>query len=258
MVNYLTAALLGFALNSSALSATDFQGSSWLLLGAITGVLFVVLFNWVALTTQRMGVTVASIATKVSLVIPVVLAVFLYGDTMPALKITGIVVALAAVFLSFYKGPKGIPLKGDGVLALPIVVFIGTGIIDTLIKYAQARHLAASEFGIYISYLFLVASLTGFVWFLAERMIKKRRLDLKSLIAGVFLGIPNYYSIYFLLQTFEHSGMQSSVIFPINNIGIVLVSVIIAVLVYKEKLNGFNMAGILLAVISIGLISIAT
>jgi multidrug transporter EmrE-like cation transporter len=88
-------------------------------------------------------------------------------------------------------------------------------------------------------------------------MIKKRRLDLKSLIAGVFLGIPNYYSIYFLLQTFEHSGMQSSVIFPINNIGIVLLSVVIAVLVYKEKLNGFNMAGILLAVISIGLISIA-
>ena len=257
MVNYLTAAILGFALNSSQLSFTDFQGNSWLLLGGITGVLFVVLFNWVALTTQRMGVTVASIATKVSLVIPVVLAVFLYGDTMPVLKVVGIVTEVAAVFLSFYKGPKGSPLRGDGALALPIVVFIGTGIIDTLIKYAQARYLVASEFGIYISYLFLVASLTGFAWFFVERLIKKRKLDLKSIIAGVFLGIPNYYSIYFLLQTFEHSGMQSSVVFPINNIGIVLVSVLIAVVLYKEKLNGFNMAGILLAVISIGLISLA-
>jgi len=257
MVNYLTAALLGFALNSTAIPITGFFGSSWLMIGGVTGVLFVVLFYWVALTTQRMGVTVASIATKVSLVIPVVLAVYLYGDTMPLLKMAGIAAAVIAVFLSFYKGKTGAPVKGDRVLVLPIVVFIGTGIIDTLIKYAQARYLAPHEFGIYISYLFLVASLTGFAWFLGERMIKQKKLDWKSIIAGVFLGIPNYYSIYFLLQTFEHSGLQSSVIFPVNNIGIVLVSVLIAVFAYKEKLNSFNMAGILLAVVSIGLISFA-
>ena len=94
MVNYLTAALLGLVLNGSRFSITWLMESSWLLLGGITGILFVVLFNWVALTTQRMGIAVASITTKVSLVIPVILAVFLYGDTMPGLKIAGITTAM--------------------------------------------------------------------------------------------------------------------------------------------------------------------
>lgn len=255
MVNYLTAALLGLVLNGSRFSITWLVESSWLLLGGITGILFVVLFNWVALTTQRMGIAVASITTKVSLVIPVILAVFLYGDTMPGLKIAGITTAIIAVFLSFYKGSRLVAQRGDGVLVLPIVVFIGTGVIDTLIKYAQARYLDAHEFGIYISYLFLVASVTGLIWFIVECYFKKRKLHSKSLLAGVFLGIPNYYSIFFLLQTFEHSGLESSVIFPINNIGIVLVSVLCALLLFKEKLNIYNVGGIFLAAISIVLVS---
>jgi drug/metabolite transporter (DMT)-like permease len=202
-----------------------------------------------------MGIAVASITTKVSLVIPVILAVFLYGDTMPGLKIAGITTAIIAVFLSFYKGSRLVAQRGDGVLVLPIVVFIGTGVIDTLIKYAQARYLDAHEFGIYISYLFLVASVTGLIWFIVECYFKKRKLHSKSLLAGVFLGIPNYYSIFFLLQTFEHSGLESSVIFPINNIGIVLVSVLCALLLFKEKLNSYNVGGIFLAAISIVLVS---
>ena len=88
-------------------------------------------------------------------------------------------------------------------------------------------------------------------------ILTKKKFALKSLLAGVLLGLPNYGSIYFLLETFEHSAMESSVLFPINNISIVVLTVLAAIVFFKEKVSKANAVGILMAVLSIAIISFA-
>jgi uncharacterized membrane protein len=78
-------------------------------------------------------------------------------------------------------------------------------------------------------------------------------LNKKAILWGVLLGIPNYFSMYFLVKTL--GVFPASYIFPINNIGIVALSTIIALLAFKEQLNKKNILGLGLAIIAILLIS---
>ena len=83
-------------------------------------------------------------------------------------------------------------------------------------------------------------------------IIKRNKISFKNIIGGVLLGIPNYFSIYFVLLSLESLG--GAVVFPVLNIGVVLISTLISYLVYKENLNKENWFGIVLACVSIFLL----
>ena len=90
-----------------------------------------------------------------------------------------------------------------------------------------------------------------------RRLINGSTLEAKSIVAGFALGIPNYFSIHFLLNALNLPNLESTVVFPVNNTGIVLLSTLLAIILFKEKLTKVNWAGILLAVVSIALIATA-
>jgi multidrug transporter EmrE-like cation transporter len=62
--------------------------------------------------------------------------------------------------------------------------------------------------------------------------------------------------MYYLVKALADSGLQSSVIFPINNVAIVIVSAISGILLFAEKLSKLQIAGILLACVSIAILAI--
>jgi multidrug transporter EmrE-like cation transporter len=79
---------------------------------------------------------------------------------------------------------------------------------------------------------------------------------------GIVLGIVNFGSIYLLVSALNHvnnNGIRtdSSVIFGLNNIGIVGLSVLVGLLIFSEKLKLINWIGIALSVVSILLFTIA-
>lgn len=256
VVNYITAALCALFANGGYSGSIQSDSNEWIYIAIFTGVLFISMFNIIAITTQKIGVSVASVATKVSLIIPVILAIYLYGDTLNILKVAGITIALLSVALTFYK--PGYKLsKSRKIIVLPIILFLGTGLLDTILKYTQERVISAEDFNRFSTVLFAVAGTIGFVVAGLNIMIYKTKFSIKSVYAGVLLGLPNYGSIYFLLQAFENSGMKSSVLFPVNNISIVVFSALTAIVFFKEKVSKLNMLGILLALLSIAIISAA-
>ena len=256
VANYLTAALCAFFANGGNIGTVQNESFEWIYIAIFTGALFISMFNVIAITTQKVGVSVATVATKVSLIIPVIFAIYLYGDSLNMLKVAGITLALLSVGLTFYK-PRSKGSISREMIALPIVLFIGTGLLDTLLKYTQERVISAEDFNMFSFILFSVAGLIGFIVAALNIIFYKTKFSMKSVYAGILLGLPNYGSIYFLLQAFEHSGMDSSIIFPINNISIVVLTVLAAILFFKEEVSKANAAGILLALLSIGIISFA-
>jgi uncharacterized membrane protein len=78
----------------------------------------------------------------------------------------------------------------------------------------------------------------------------------KDILAGIGLGLPNYFSIYFLIGALR-SDIANTKVFILNNVAIVLISTLLGILFFNEKLLKKNWIGIGLAVISIILISIS-
>ena len=82
------------------------------------------------------------------------------------------------------------------------------------------------------------------------------RVNLRNILGGIALGIPNYFSIYFLLKALQNEYLTSASIFTINNVAIVLLSTFLGILLFKEKISAKNWGGILLAVTSILLVAL--
>ena len=60
-----------------------------------------------------------------------------------------------------------------------------------------------------------------------------------------------------LLKALQFEGFESSTIFTVNNVAIVMLSTLIGLSFFKEKLIAKNWIGIGLAIISIALVTLA-
>ncbi len=258
VVNYLFAALIGFILNNGEADVLKIYTQDWALVAFILGFMFICMIDLIAITAQKIGVSTATVAIKTSLIIPVGVAVYLYNEQIGPLKALGILLAVISVFLVTKKESSAAPGERNKALyLLPVILFIASGITDSLIKYAQSGLVPTETFGIFISTLFAVAGFLGTLVVFYQVLIRKQAFESRSIAGGLLLGIVNYGTLYFLMKTLETKSMQASVIFPANNMGIVICSSVAAALLFKEKISRTNWIGILIALIAISLIAFA-
>ena len=138
---------------------------------------------------------------------------------------------------------------------LAILLFFGSGILYTLIKYAQQLYQTEANFNLFVPTIFAMAGILGGIIIAYRIFILNEKPDLKTTLGGIVLGICNYASIYYLIKTLSIKSLESSVVFPINNIGIVVCSSFVSFLFFKENISRQNWIGILLSIFAIGLIS---
>ncbi len=253
IVNYFTACITGLLLYEGSTTIQDILIKPWIWGTVALGVLFITVFNIVAKTSQIAGVTVASVAMKMSLVIPVVFGIFLYQEKLSYVQVIGIILALAAVyFTSVKKDGKQVSKKA---ILLPLLAFLGSGLIDACIKYFEEIHLSNEELPIFSAVVFAAAGLTGILYIGIAAIKKPLRANTKNLIGGICLGVPNYFSIFFLLRALQNDAWASASIFTINNVAIVMVSTLVGIGFFKEPMSHKNWGGIALAVVSIILVA---
>jgi drug/metabolite transporter (DMT)-like permease len=255
VMNYLTACFCGIIFQESTIIFTEIPQYSWFPFALGLGVLFITVFNLMAITTQRSGLSVVSVATKMSVVIPILFGLLYYKESLGIFKIVGIILALIAVYLASIKTQEGLKIKPSNFI-FPILVFLGSGVIDTTIKYLEGEFIAKSDVPIFSATIYGMAAVIG-VFILIFQIIKgKFKFQFKNVLGGIALGIPNYFSVYFLVQALRSDIFDSSGVFTINNVAIVMVSTLLGILLFKEKLLLKNWIGIGLAIIGILLITI--
>lgn len=255
VVNYWIATLCAFLFlpERNAVYQGAILREPWLLLALGLGVLFILIFNLTGIATLHFGVSTASVAYKLGLVFPVLFAFIWYGESVSALKITGILFALAAVILSSIKKEKGEVVEKNWMF-LPLLVFAGSGTCDSLTQYANKKYLMTTGIEDFTFVLFVAAAITGTVLYAFRIWKGKTNMDSRTITAGLVLGVMNYFSFLFLLKALAGLSWGSSVIFPLNNLLIVAVSTIVGVAAFKEKLSIVNMVGLLFAFASISAI----
>lgn len=241
VANYLTASALGFLTTGHRIGAGGIENWWWLVL--FLGLLFIGLFQVMARVAQKNGMAVASLAVKMSMVIPVAAAFILYGDGTGDLKLPGIALALAAVYLVSGEARGRLNKEQFSIWLL----FAGSGLLDTTLKWGEHRWVADEHLGLFTSSLFAAAFVYGVIW----KLIADRRVDGRSVLAGFLLGIPNYGSIYFLLKALDQPNWESSALFPLNNLGVVLLSTALGFVFFRESIPLKKAIGLVLGCLAV-------
>jgi len=242
VVGYLTSATAG-----AVLFDVDWSLSSkgWFWPAAVEGVFFYLVFRMMALTTQLAGITVASIATKMSVVIPTFIGIVALGESINIFKVSGLIFGILSVFLA--AGARITVSKW----VFPIVVFVCTGLIDASFKLFQIWGLTDAQFPGFLITVF------GFAFIAAGAhhvLLPDRVINRTSVVSGVALGLANLGTVYFVLKALAQPGWESSIVFPLNNFGIVLVSTLTAIILFGERPATTTKLSLCCAIASIGLL----
>jgi drug/metabolite transporter (DMT)-like permease len=253
VVNYATCVVTGsLFVGHMPFSAAAVQ-QSWFPWALLMGGSFISIFYLIAICTKIDGITTTTVANKLSLVIPAVCAVVLYHDRMTVAKIAGIAIAFPAVYLTT-RVPDNRHKSQN--LLLPILLFIGSGLLDTLMKYVECYFLASPGVqAVFAIYCFAAAGVLGVAAVSLFAITGKTTLHWRNLIAGICLGIPNYFSIYYFIRLLHSGFLQSSAAIPINNIGILVASALAAMFFFRERPTVWRLVGLALSVAAIALIA---
>lgn len=251
IVNYVVAAAIGFASHEGASSLDIIVEKPWFPVSIILGILFIGVFFLFALSSQVAGVAITAVASRMSVVIPVTAAFLLFDETATLTKIFGIALALPAFYLTFKK--KRNEKVAFLTLLLPLAIFIGTGSNDLLMKYTEYHYLQDDLFQL-LAVVFTLSMVIGVIILLVRVVLGKTVLQTKNIAAGLALGMVNFYSTYFMFRSMEY--FDSSVMFPVLNIGVVSLAAFSDALLFNEKFSTANRIGIGLALLALVFISI--
>jgi uncharacterized membrane protein len=234
------------------------QPWTWVALGI--GAAFVLTFLLSGASTQRNGITATSLANNLSLVIPVCVSLFVLavpGRAFDGFNYLGLVLAVVAVGLSTYRPETDAQVRSGGwVRLLPVAVFLMYGLTNTAINYMNVRYIANGQHPVVVTLTMVVgAIITGFVLLLYRYARGGIRLAGRNVLGAVTLGIPNFLSFYTLVLALSYFGGNGAFVYPLYNIGVILLSALSAALFFRERLLKINVLGLVLAVLAIALIS---
>lgn len=256
--NYITCVLFGtWYAGRIPLGPAPGDEGLWLPYALGLGAVFITGFTTAALTVRYFGVTVSQIMQKMSILVTVPFALLVYHESAGWGKILGVVMAIAAIVL--VNWPKTGAASGDatsrnGRLWIPLVTWFLAGIIEITFLWVQGEKYAAPDNVNFISTVFGTAGALGLVVALWGWLNRRMAWSWRNVIGGIVLGIPNFGSMYFLLLALG-SGLEGSFVFPVTNMGIILVTTAGALLFFHEKLSKMNWLGIALSVLAIALMA---
>lgn len=251
--NYIIAFCVGIALSEETFDCYLILSKSWFLGSFILGGLFILVFNILGKTSQENGVSVASVSSKMSMIIPILFGIFFFKESITFEKTSGIVIALIAVYFTSKKETGKIEVKN---FIYPIALFFGAGIVDTSMNYLQHTHLNDSEVAMFSATTFLSAFFFGILISIYKTLKGNFIFEGKNIIGGIALGIPNYFSMYFLIKALQNKNLESATVFTLINIGVILLSTFFGIILFKEKLLKQNYLGIAFAIIAVILVTL--
>ena len=240
-VNYLAAAALAFLAMPEKAFPLNGSGAVAIGLGAFQGVLYLVTFIILQNSIGKNGVILSSTFARLGLVVPMVLAVFAFGELPSPLQFTGFLLAIAAIWIIRTAGGGGTAASKSGLLLL----LVCSGISDSLSKVFERVGDRALD-----AHFLLITFLAAMVISLALMVRKGERLGWREVLWGCLVGVPNYGSVFFLLRALGE--LPAVLVYPTYSAGAILAISLVGVLAFRERPGRRQWCG--LAVILLALV----
>ncbi len=253
VINYLVASLTGLLAFGGFQQIDNIINAPWIWTAVIIGVLFVAVFYLFAICSQKISVTMTAMSSKMSVVIPVFALLYIFNDDITMVKIIGLVLIIISLYL--IMKPDKTSKIDKKYLFIPILIFVGAGISDTLFGYAKrAFEISTSnDSALFVSAVFGISFLLGLLYFPFTIKKGKPIATKADLIGGLILGVVNFLAVFFFVEA--QGAFSASVFFPIFNVGVVAISALTGLIFFKERLNLFNYIGLGISLVAIALIN---
>lgn len=252
LINYLVCSVLGvFMVFLNNKSFELFNWTTNYIYPLILGIVFIVTFLAMAKSTAINGTGLTSMLSKMSVIIPVCVAVVFLNETLSYLKLIGIFLSLFGVFIILYRKEKQAHLN-FGILLL---VFLGSGLVDTGLGLLKSKLLPQINEWVISTLIFFTAFVLGFLYYNFSNS-QKTNWNKKIILFGIGLGTINLFSIVCLLQAVKAFKGETSLLFILNNVCIVVLSYLFSMLFFKEKIQIKTAIGIVIVLISMVFLNI--
>ncbi len=237
--NYAVASLLCFVWFKPDLLHVSIANTPWWLIGVL-GIVLPSIFLCLAKSLQTAGILKTEIAQRLSVVLSLLAAYFLFQEHFNQLKVIGVVLGIVAVLCILFSrsnsNESSLNVKGSLYL---LSVWGGYALVDILLKYTTSLGL---QFPVTLNLMFVFSFVISMVFL----VISQTNWKTKNIGAGLILGILNFSNIALYVKAHILLKDSPAVVFAGMNILVVLFGVLAGLFIFKEKLKMSTLLGLVL------------
>ena len=246
-VNYLVAFMVAFTVGISdggSLNLSSLPGYL-ILFCIVVGAFFIGNFVVYGKSVHTNGVGITIAAMRLSLLVPVLISILMYGEFLSTIKIVGVVLVFGALVLLIPK-KNGVKIGKMDASWLLLIIFLLSGFADASLKIYNEDFSVNLNESMFMGMVFVGAFVIGLILCLIRKgpLIKK-----DEAILGASIGIPNLYSSIFLIYALD--GISGAIAYPIVNILNVLGGTFLGLLIWSDTVSTKQWVGIAVAILAI-------
>ena len=244
--NYASASVLCFLWFKPDLQHISIINTPWWLIIAL-GILLPSVFLCLAKSLQYAGIVKTEIAQRLSVVLSLLAAFFIFQEQFNTLKIIGIVLGVLAVLsllFSHQQDKTGQSSTKQAMLYLALVWF-GYALIDVLLKYTTGLGV---QFAVALNLMFICAFILSLSYI---AMTTKTVGNRKNILAGMGLGLLNFANIALYVKAHMLLKDTPAIVFAGMNILVVVLGALSGLIIFKEKLTPMTALGLALGLASV-------
>lgn len=262
MHNYIACVVSAYVVAGQWPLTTSLLSEPWIFLALGLSLCFIAGFYLFGVSISVWGMATMSAVQKMSLVISALFAILIYREAATLAKMGGILFGMAAIPMLLVRSGKNAEEVVDRkagshgqALALVAGTFLLAGAIEIGLLIAESGMVSTTGDPRFIAVIFSGAFVFGGVVMFRSKIDRQAFFSWKHVFAGWILGIPNFFSIYFLMRAIG-SGLDASIVFPVNNTATIFLATLLGVLIFRESFTWKNGIGIVLAVLSLTLLTV--
>ena len=229
VINYSVCLVLGTLLNpvpELPFTSTYIQ-QPWFPFVLVMGIMFVTGFYFTGTAVRHVGMTLTTLVQRMSILLSVTFSLIAFKESLNL--------------------PEGIGL---------LLAWFTSGCIESILVFVEKTGKTGTQQMAFTTHSFGFAAIAGWIVLAWQWFVKKNKVRLKDVGAGIMLGLPNYFSIYLLLRLLNE-GWKASLLYPALNVTVLVLTSLIGSLAFHERLQAIHRIGIFLAVSAILLIAYA-
>ena len=231
-------------------------------IGLITGVFFLLSFVLYQISVRKNGASLSGMFAKLGILIPMIVSVLVWREIPTMMQMFGICMAMFAIAVANVSSKASI--KATHSIKWLLALFVGGGIAEFSNKIFQ-KTVSLEYRSLFLFLVFATALVLSILMYYADlkrQGIKSGRREVAtgdgnikmSVVVGIFVGIPNLFASYFLLNALN--DFPASVVYPAYSAGSILMISILSVVLFKEILYKKDWIAIILTALSLILLNL--